>query len=167
MDKKRIVLPVSFLHKLGIKPNHLTVAGLILAITALFLPLIPALILFTASFILDVFDGNLARRFKLITKFGGILDSVCDKIVEVLFIYYMASSFNIGNLAILSAGLSILISYVKHRSGLKINSFFDRAQRLIFLLLTPLSPVLIFYLFNILCVFALIQLISKIYKLIN
>ncbi len=157
--KKKLKIPgITLLHKIGVKPNHLTITGLILAITALFTKPLTSIILFTASFIIDLMDGNLARRYKLTSKFGGVLDSVSDKIIETLFIYHY---FNNA----IAVGLSIIISYIKHRSRLKINSLFDRAQRMTYLLIAIILRIdnnLI--IFNSLCIIAIIQLMIKTYE---
>ena len=69
-------------------PNKLTVARL--ALTAVFVVVficpIPfgetlALALFTAASITDFFDGRIARRDKLITNFGILMDPLADKIL--------------------------------------------------------------------------------------
>jgi len=165
--KKSLYIPgVTVLYKLGVKPNHLTVIGLILAVIALFQPLVPALILFATAFVIDVLDGNLARKHNLKTVFGGFLDSVIDKTVEILFIFYIANLYGVQQLGMLAIGLSIMISYVKHRARLELHSFFDRAERLIFLLLFIIffnnQAVIAFSVYNIFCSLAIIQLIVKV-----
>jgi len=149
-----------------LKPNHLTITSLLLALVAMQAEPWIALPLFTASFMLDVLDGWLARKKKLVTRFGGVLDSVIDKLVEIIFITYLGNKYNALHEAVPAAGLSIMVSYAKHRSGLKIKSFFDRPQRLIYLLLTALLPNFNFSLmvYNVLCVTALVQIMRKIYK---
>ncbi len=123
-----------------LKPNHLTFAALVLGVIAVFMPLIPALVLFTASFVLDVLDGRLARKKKMSSQFGGFFDSVSDKIVEVIFIYYITTFMNVTQLGSLLVGSSLLTSYMKHRANLKIKikSALDRPERMIYFLLTTL-----------------------------
>jgi CDP-diacylglycerol--glycerol-3-phosphate 3-phosphatidyltransferase len=69
-------------------PNKLTVSRLIL--TAAFLAVIfwqfpfantCALVLFSAAGLTDSFDGKIARREKLITNFGILMDPLADKIL--------------------------------------------------------------------------------------
>jgi len=169
--KKKLKMPlVKLLYKLGVKPNHITIIGLSLAIIALFTPLGIALTLFATSFLLDVIDGNLARRYKLTTKFGGLLDSVSDKIVELLFIYYLSTLYNVTNLSIIAAGLSIMISYTKHRAGIKAHTIFDRAERLIFLLISTIlfnnNMNIVLYGFIALCTIAITQVMVKARKIL-
>lgn len=69
-------------------PNKLTVARFIL--TAVFLALFfnpfkygdtIALVVFCAASLTDYFDGKIARRDKLITNFGILMDPLADKIL--------------------------------------------------------------------------------------
>ena len=69
-------------------PNKLTVARFIL--TAVFLVLFfnpfkfadtIALVIFVAASLTDYFDGKIARRDKLITNFGILMDPLADKIL--------------------------------------------------------------------------------------
>ncbi|MFA5406767.1 MAG: CDP-alcohol phosphatidyltransferase family protein [Candidatus Nanoarchaeia archaeon] len=151
-----------------IKPNHLTITGLVLGITALFTQKWISLLLFSTAFALDLADGWLARKKKLSTAFGGVLDSVSDKIIEVLFIYYISNLMNAQGLGIIVAGLSIMISYVKQRAGLKNKTIFDRAQRMIYLLITTIffkeQAIIAYVIFISLCLIAITQLMVKSYK---
>lgn len=151
-----------------LRPNHITFSSLLAALVGLFMPFPAGLGFFALSFLLDVLDGRFARKKGLVTEFGGIFDSVSDKIVEVLFIYYLASKLGGGEQAVIAAGFSVMISYVKHRSGIRARSFFDRAQRLIFLLvfslLFPFSFDLFIFTFNLLCAVAILQLLIIIYN---
>src|SRR5277367_5781440 len=69
-------------------PNKLTVSRF--ALTALFLAVIfsevpyeetIALLLFSTAGLTDYFDGKIARRDKLITNFGILMDPLADKIL--------------------------------------------------------------------------------------
>jgi phosphatidylglycerophosphate synthase len=166
--KKKLKMPlITTLYKAGVKPNHLTILGLVVALIAMTQSLYIGVALFVASFIIDVMDGNLARKHKLATKFGGVLDSVVDKTVEILFIYYLSYTLNVGNIAVLAAGLSVMVSYVKHRAGgMMFSTFFNRAERMLFLsLASVLLPGFIeqtFIIFTILCGVVLIQLLAQV-----
>ena len=69
-------------------PNRLTLSRLVLTLfflIALFVP-VPfhdtvALLLFGAASLTDYFDGKIARRDKLITNFGILMDPLADKIL--------------------------------------------------------------------------------------
>jgi CDP-diacylglycerol--glycerol-3-phosphate 3-phosphatidyltransferase len=69
-------------------PNQLTVSRLALTVLFLLALLIPfpfhqtlALVLFVVASITDYFDGAIARRDRLITNFGILLDPLADKIL--------------------------------------------------------------------------------------
>ena len=81
-------------------PNKLTVGRFVLTalfLWALFLP-IPgnytlALILFNAAGVTDFLDGRIARRRKLITNFGILMDPLADKILTCsAFIAFIETS---------------------------------------------------------------------------
>lgn len=173
--KKNLKIPgVDLLYKIGLNPNHVTIIGLFIAFIAVFQEYYLGLVLFTVSFLMDLFDGSLARKYKLSSKFGGVLDSVSDKIIEMLFIYFLVVKLSVQTMGVLSVGLSIMISYVKHRSSLSLSSFFDRGERIIFLLIialffnNKLSDVIFgFNLYNAMCVFAIIQLMVKVKNKFN
>src|SRR3954453_10858954 len=69
-------------------PNKLTISrfALTAAFLAVFFSQFPlgntvALVLFSAAGLTDYFDGKIARRDKLITNFGVLMDPLADKIL--------------------------------------------------------------------------------------
>lgn len=69
-------------------PNRLTVSRLALTVVFLAALLVPfpghataALALFAAASLTDYFDGMIARRDRLITRFGILMDPLADKIL--------------------------------------------------------------------------------------
>src|SRR5687768_8065829 len=69
-------------------PNKLTIARFILTVVFLALFFNPfrygdtiALLVFAAASLTDYFDGKIARRDKLITNFGILMDPLADKIL--------------------------------------------------------------------------------------
>ncbi|MGA2555708.1 MAG: CDP-diacylglycerol--glycerol-3-phosphate 3-phosphatidyltransferase [Verrucomicrobiota bacterium] len=69
-------------------PNQLTISRFVLTIAflvAVFVEfprhVIVALLLFSAASLTDYFDGRIARRDKLITNFGILMDPLADKIL--------------------------------------------------------------------------------------
>ena len=78
---------VSFLHKLKVSPNLLSIFGLILGIiAAVFIGLdnlILAALFLVIGAVADLFDGSLARKYGKETVFGAFLDSVIDRIQEL------------------------------------------------------------------------------------
>ena len=77
----------ALLHRFGLKPNHISVLGLILAlfsaltywqwkVNPIFLIVAPLLMLFSGLF--DALDGAVARIYRENTEFGGFFDSLLD-----------------------------------------------------------------------------------------
>ena len=141
---------VTFLHKLKISPNLLSVFGLILGIiAAVFIALddlILAALFLVIGAIADLFDGSLARKFNKETDFGAFLDSVIDRVQELsIFIgatYLLISKENYewAILPILTLGLSFLVSYSRARGeGLGIQTkdsgIVTRPERLLILII--------------------------------
>ena len=111
----------------GIKPNTLTLFGLLIHIpVALLLAqgrwTLAALIALLGF--VDAFDGALARRLGLASKnkFGAFLDSTVDRISEILlfggFVYYFASQEDafFAFVALLALGGSLMVSYTRARA---------------------------------------------------
>ena len=141
---------VTFLHKLKISPNLLSVFGLILGIiAAVFIALddlILAALFLVIGAIADLFDGSLARKFNKETNFGAFLDSVIDRGQELsIFIgatYLLISKENYewAILPVLTLGLSFLVSYSPARGeGLGIQTkdsgIVTRPERLLILII--------------------------------
>ena len=76
------------LSRLGLSPNALTLAGLVIAGAAAYLAasglLIAAGLVLLASGAFDLLDGALARATGRVTRFGGLLDSVTDRVSEAV-----------------------------------------------------------------------------------
>jgi archaetidylinositol phosphate synthase len=110
-----------------INPNTLTLAGLLLSlISALFFAkrdlLLAGGFLLVSGFF-DALDGLVARANNRITKYGGFLDSVCDRFADAAVIIgamygrltdlYSIPFWLIGTLAILG---SLMVSYTRARA---------------------------------------------------
>jgi len=69
-----------------VNPNTLTILGLIISIVAaIFFAMGEVLLagsLLLLSGLFDVLDGAVARENDRITRFGGFLDSVCDRFAD-------------------------------------------------------------------------------------
>jgi archaetidylinositol phosphate synthase len=95
----------------------------------------------------DIVDGNVARITKQISKKGAFLDSVFDKIAEVLIFGGIA----LGQLAdsfwcLVALGLSLLVSYTRARAeslGGKLEGIGigERAERLLLIAIIGMIPV--------------------------
>lgn len=71
-----------YLHKIHIKPNHLTLLSLITGIFSAYLVytdhFFKALCLLQCSYLLDCMDGSMARTYKQETTFGDYFDHISD-----------------------------------------------------------------------------------------
>lgn len=95
----------------------------------------------------DIVDGSVARITKQITKKGAFLDSVFDKIAEVIIF----GSIALGQLAdsfwcLVALGLSLLVSYTRARAEslggkLKGIGIGERAERLLLIAIIGMIPV--------------------------
>ncbi len=114
------------LAKMGISPNMVTFAGLVGAGISAWLISegmlwIGGVVMLFAG-ILDLFDGALARSTGQDSAFGALLDSVIDRVSEIvvllgLLIYYArADSLEGTVLVYLAVGGSVMVSYLRARS---------------------------------------------------
>ena len=95
----------------------------------------------------DIVDGSVARITKRISKKGAFLDSVFDKIAEVIIFGCIA----LGQLAdsfwcLIALGLSLLVSYTRARAEslggkLKGIGIGERAERLLIIAIIGMIPV--------------------------
>jgi CDP-diacylglycerol--glycerol-3-phosphate 3-phosphatidyltransferase len=139
----------TFLNRLGINPNTLTMIGLAgNFIGALFLAqgkfLIGGLIILSMGPV-DALDGTMARLRGEPSEFGGFVDSVVDRYSELiiyggLLVYYVnADDPLLVSLTFIAAAGSFLVPYVRARAeGLGFTAkvgILTRMER--FLILTP------------------------------
>jgi len=72
-----------------------------------------AAVLFLGN-IFDVFDGHVARKTGKVTKFGGLLDTVLDRISEAIFFFGAAyGGFISFELAYIGIVASLMVSFIK------------------------------------------------------
>ena len=108
----------------GISPNVWTVVGLVFAFTASLIyginveySLILGGITLLVSGFFDIVDGQVARYTNKISKTGGFLDSVFDKIAEVaIFFGILIGGYAEPYLVFLAITLSLLVSYVRAKA---------------------------------------------------
>src|SRR5581483_503976 len=148
---------VTVLARLGVTPNMLTVAqlaggtvaGLVIADGR---PLLGGVIVISSAF-LDAVDGTLARTTGKATPFGGVFDSVIDRLFEavvfagVLYHYLQQGDKAASMLAFVAMAGSMGVSYVRARAegaGIEIyDGVFTRVVRLLFLTAGLLSGILV------------------------
>ena len=121
-----LTLLAKFLHSLGLSPFSLTLLGLVCAFLSGILYYVLAIrpwiswvaaILLLLSGLFDALDGAMARVYGQVTRFGGVIDSVFDRIGEAL----VYSGIILGGLSSLFWGLvalvtSLMVSYVRSRA---------------------------------------------------
>ena len=128
----------------GISPNVWTAVGLVFAFISslvygisLEFSLILGGILLLISGFFDIVDGQVARYTNKISKSGGFLDSIFDKIAEVaIFFGILLGGYTEPYLVILAISLSLLVSYTRAKAdtlGIKLQGIGigERAERLL------------------------------------
>lgn len=114
------------LAKMGVSPNMVTFAGLVGAGVSAWLISegmlwVGGIVMLFAG-VLDLFDGALARSTGQDSPFGALLDSVVDRVSEIvvllgLLLYYaQADSLPGVVLVYLAVGGSVMVSYLRARS---------------------------------------------------
>src|SRR5574338_1050258 len=133
----------------GLSPNFWTGIGLVFAFMSAIsyglnsiipIPYLAAItggVLLLISGFFDVIDGQVARYTKKVSKKGGFLDSVFDKIAEVaIFAGLLVGGFAEPIWVLLAITLSLLVSYTRSRAeslGIKLQGIGigERAERLL------------------------------------
>ena len=151
--KEKLSAPLNksaeFLHRFGLTPHAATLLGLLSALvsglayygTRQFPQLIYlALGFLVLSGFLDAVDGAIARLSGEVTRFGGVLDSVCDRIEEMGVLVGIVAGGLVHPVIGLSAlAGSLMVSYVRARSeaeAAKMSGvgFAERPERMIILI---------------------------------
>lgn len=144
----RVTDPIgAALVRVGLSPNGMTLIGTAGAIGGA-VWLFPTGHLLAGTFVvwgfvmLDLLDGAMARAQGGGTKFGGVLDSTCDRIADgalmagiAWYAFQVAQRPALGGAALVCLVLGQVISYIKARAeaaGLSANvGLVERAERLI------------------------------------
>jgi soluble lytic murein transglycosylase len=137
-----------FLFRLRLRPNHLTVAGLVASMVAASCFIAgqtrtAGLVLILAG-LLDILDGSLARVSGQVTAFGAFLDSVIDRYSDIAvmlgIVVLYARMPNPRGALVAMAGLagSVMVSYTKARAesiGVECNvGMMERPERFLCLI---------------------------------
>ncbi len=181
MWEKAIDYPIDLFIKLKIHPNFFTVLGLIFSAIGAFFYAVGSLRLGGGFIILggicDTFDGKIARKRSIASKFGAIFDSSLDRYGEFLMffgllIYLQAfeSSLYIATYYVTFFALigSIMVSYVRARAegaGIECKvGMMQRAERIVLIGLSSMIHVyaLIFILW-VVAIFANLTAIQRIH----
>jgi len=137
-------------NKAGFTPNSVTTVGFLLTLVAALLYSIGlgtawlisgAVLALLVGAYFDAADGAMARRYHKISKMGGILDSVLDRVGEIaLYAGLAVGSLVPGWLALWALSASLMVSYVRARvdvEGVKLKGvgLAERPERLLILLI--------------------------------
>ena len=145
------------LRRTRVTPDHLTVAGLVIAVGAAiaiaFGQLALGLLLVILAALPDLLDGALAKASNTSSQRGAFFDSVVDRVTDTLLFggvaWYLASheSAHLAILPFAVAGFSSVISYERAKAeslGLQAKGgLMERAERIIALCIGLLFPVLL------------------------
>lgn len=145
------------LHKMGIHPDAITVAGWLMVIVgSVFIAqgeMLIGVIWLIIALPMDALDGAVARAMKRSNQFGAMLDSTLDRYADGFIFaalsYYFAVNGHFEMLLLAQAALvgSLLVSYARARAeGLGVDckvGWFTRMERLAIILLMLLFPILL------------------------
>ena len=145
---ERAVRPIgNGLRRTGLTPDHLTVAGIVIAVGAAVMiargELIIGLVLVILAALPDLFDGALAKASDASSQRGAYFDSVIDRVTDATLFggvaWYLASndSPHMSMLPFAIMALSSIISYQRAKAeslGLDAKGgLMERAERIILL----------------------------------
>src|SRR5207245_1302259 len=140
-------------NKAGFTPNTVTAVGFLLTLVASLLYSIGlgtvwlvfgAVLALLVGAYLDAVDGAMARRYHQISKMGGILDSVLDRVGEIaLYAGLFAGGLVPGWLSLWALSASLMVSYVRARvdlEGVKLKGvgLAERPERLLILMIATI-----------------------------
>ncbi len=139
-----IVDYVKVLGKIGFKPWHFTLLGFLFSIVYLHTiacnSIALSILFLLASGFMDVFDGALAKALGVVSKSGAYLDSIIDRLEDIVYyVGFIILDFN-SYIVSLALGLTITLTYSSARlENLGITnpriSLFERSDRIIVLAL--------------------------------
>jgi len=140
-------------NKTGFTPNSVTSIGFLLTLAAslfyssglgtAWLVWGTVLVLLIGAYF-DAIDGAMARRYHQISKMGGILDSVLDRVGEIaLYAGLFAGGLIPGWLSLWALSASLMVSYVRARvdvEGVKLKGvgLAERPERLLILMIATI-----------------------------
>jgi archaetidylinositol phosphate synthase len=169
-------------HKVGLSPNSLTALGFFLWIAASLLYWgglsgwewgASVLVLVVAGYF-DAVDGAMARKYAKVSKFGGVLDSVLDRLGEIAVYAGLAAGALISLwLAVWTMSASLMVSYVRARVAaegvtLKGIGIAERPERLLILafatLLWPLFHDFLFWGILLIAVLSSITVLDRVFR---
>lgn len=139
-------------HRAGLSPNSLTIIGFLLSLTAASLywgglsgwEWIGSIFILLVGSFFDAIDGAMARKYAEVSKFGGVLDSVLDRLGEIaLYAALVAGSLVPAWIGVWALSAALMVSYVRARVGmegvtLKGVGIAERPERLLILIVATI-----------------------------
>jgi len=137
------------LGEMGVSPNHLTIAGMVLSIVAGLLIALNAqrwaALLVIVGGLCDSLDGAVARETEKVTPFGAFLDSTLDRYSDlalylgVIVLAYLKRDTSLLLWTALAMAGAIMVSYTRARAECLIEKcqvgLMERPERIILLLI--------------------------------
>ena len=129
-------------------------------------------ILLLASGFFDIVDGQVARATKNVTKTGGFLDSVFDRVAEVaIFFGILVGGHANPYLVFLAVTFSLLVSYARSRaesSGVQLRGvgIGERPERLLVLALVGMAGFLEYALAAV-CILAGVTFVHRVFATVK
>ena len=135
-----------YLANVGVKPNHVTISGLIISLLSPFIiyfvyrDAFLALILVALSSLCDVLDGIIAKITKSVTPLGAFLDSISDRVSDAVYSIILLILGMDAVLVMIFMSTSLLISYIRARAeslGIRLEGvgIMERAERVLAILI--------------------------------
>lgn len=140
-------------HSWGVHPDVITLVGLGFTVLGAWFIMqgqfVTAVVILVLALPLDALDGAVARAMRRTNPFGGILDSVVDRVADMTLLLALAAylamdgQFVAMGLAFGAIIGSVLVSYVRARAGAAgiacAGGLFSRFERLVVLLVALLT----------------------------
>ena len=165
-----LLTPVTrLLSSLGIKPNHISGIALFSGFFSAFLilsgdVLLASLFLLLSGFF-DAVDGALARNEGLKSEFGGFLDSVLDRYVDIAIIISAGIYSKQILLASIAMAGALLVSYTRARAENVIEKcdvgIAERGERMLIILIGLLTS----HIYEALIVIAILSHLTALHRI--
>jgi archaetidylinositol phosphate synthase len=168
---ERLLLPLTqFAVKLGLKPNHITFAGFFFGILAASMIAISKISVGVAFLLLscfmDIFDGAMARNEGKTTEFGGFLDSVFDRYVDVSVFIAIGIYTVEWLLVVIALSGALLVSYTRARAEKIIPKcdvgIAERGERMILIIIGLITG----YIWHMLVLVAILSHLTAVHRIL-
>lgn len=118
---------VERLVRAGVHPNAISTLGFLITLGAAVIVfsrhLFIGVVVFLIGGMMDILDGNVARRSGLASKFGSFYDSTLDRVSEIAFYFSLYAFFRpldrfwwVGYVVITAMVGSLMVSYTRARA---------------------------------------------------